>query len=223
MPIQGVHWSPLPSRPPSPAVNTGRRSRRVPPRGDCTMPVRTWATRTPDACCRAGRRLPIGDHVGQKAVPALAGLGQDLVAPIGAVDANCRRRDQAPGAAAGRGGPGDRLGQGGGGSDPAVADGLLVAGRKPAGNGRARPGGPRRRCLPGSPARGRRGRHWRSSGPVGTARTRRTTWWPPAPRKADRAVPTRPELPVMATRSGSGPNSRPQARAARSPASWRCR
>ena len=88
MPIQDSHCRPSPSRPPSPALNSGRSSRRVPPRGDCTMPVRTRTTRTPACSAGRGRVFPFGDHVGKKAVAAIAVLGQRLVAAVVAVEAD---------------------------------------------------------------------------------------------------------------------------------------
>src|SRR5262245_18998643 len=47
MPSQEAHWRPVPSRPPAPTSASGLSRRRVPPRGLCTMPVRTHTTRRP--------------------------------------------------------------------------------------------------------------------------------------------------------------------------------
>ena len=88
------------------------------------------------ADARRGRRgggvLPAGHHVGQEPLAARTGLGQDLLAPVRAVDADGRGRDERPEAAGGGSGGRGQLGQLAGGQDPAVADLVLALGGEPA-------------------------------------------------------------------------------------------
>ena len=87
----------------------------------------------PAAAARVAGVLPVGDHVGQEPRTAGAGLGQDLLAPIRAVDADGRRHHERPQArrAPGRG-SGGQLGQQAGGQDPAIADLVLAFRGEPA-------------------------------------------------------------------------------------------
>ena len=51
-PIHDTHCDPGATGPPRPAAKSGRKSLRVAPCADCTMPVRRWTTRRPAS--RAG-------------------------------------------------------------------------------------------------------------------------------------------------------------------------
>src|ERR1700756_4396660 len=68
------------------------------------MPVRTWTALMPAAVAGAAALLPGGGHVGEEPVAALAALGQDLIAAVGAVEADRGRGDEGAQPPGGRGG-----------------------------------------------------------------------------------------------------------------------
>ena len=55
--IQLHHWSPLPSRPPTPSLNGGSVFFSAPPSADCTMPVRSRRGEMPGIGRVADERL----------------------------------------------------------------------------------------------------------------------------------------------------------------------
>ena len=216
-PIHDTHCDPGESGPPRPTEKSGRRSLRLAPRADWTIPVRTCTTRTPAWAAVRAAASQASTTSARNPVPAPALLREHLVPALVPVEADGRRAHQDPRSV--RHG-GHDTGELRGGADPAVAHQPLVGVGKAAGDGRpgemhdgvdalqrARIGS---RGIPG-PLRWITGRSSHQADRRGAR--------PSRDRRTGRSR-SRPEEPVTATASSRPPRCAAARCAARSPASW---
>ena len=133
MPIQDSHCFPPPSRPPSPAANSGRSNlrfhRRRPARSRCG----TVTTRAPHRR-RPLRRPPPSRRPRRPGIRSPRTAVEHLVAAVITVEADRRRADERPQARGGGGDPGQTPGR----FDTGPADGTPMRVGEPAGDGLTR-------------------------------------------------------------------------------------
>ena len=132
-PIHDTHCDPGARGPPRPTEKRGRRSLRLAPRADWTIPVRTCTTRTPASAAGRAAASQASTSSARNPAPPPALLRDQLVSPLVPVEADGRRAHENP-RPVGQGGhdPGER----GGRADTAVAHQPLVGVGETAGDGR---------------------------------------------------------------------------------------
>ncbi len=91
--IQLCHWSPEPILPPRPNLKSGSCFLSAPPSADSTMPVRRNATRTPSPVAGAAAASHCFADLGEEAVPA-GDVSSNVVVGAGAVEADRRAGQQ---------------------------------------------------------------------------------------------------------------------------------